>query len=229
MHKSSRRKALYDSVTGYLAGQNALGRTLVIGPHKKHPLLDDFAAKVNVVGVDISPGPTYENSIKANANVLPFNDNTFDTILCMQVLEHDKYFWKSLSEIRRVAKQGSLVVFSVPGYDKTAKDKLRNEYNRVLLNIGMSTLGIIPGRNAERAMEDINESAAANDVLYKFYRFLKWDSRDTKTYRMHNIPGDYYRFSKQAAESVFLNGMVEKDVDVILDPPTIIAKGVVQS
>lgn len=95
------------------------------------------------IGINLDGGASYkmrsaklENEyriVEANANNMTcFRDNLFDTVLCNSVLEHDKYFWKTISEICRVAKEGALIVIGAPGYDilsdvrlNTDKSKLR--------------------------------------------------------------------------------------------------------
>lgn len=48
------------------------------------------------------------------AESLPFRDNSFDKLLCSEVLEHILDDNQAISEIQRVAKQGATVVFTVP-------------------------------------------------------------------------------------------------------------------
>lgn len=55
--------------------------------------------------------------VKGNANAMTcFDDDRFDTVLCNAVLEHDKFFWKTISEISRVTKSGGLIVIGAPGF-----------------------------------------------------------------------------------------------------------------
>jgi len=55
--------------------------------------------------------------LKVNSNDMTcFGDQQFDAVLCNSVLEHDKYFWKTLAEIRRVVRIGGLVAIGAPGY-----------------------------------------------------------------------------------------------------------------
>ena len=59
--------------------------------------------------------------VRGNANAMTmFADASFDTVLANSVLEHDPRFWETLSEIRRVARPGALVVIGVPGYTSPA-------------------------------------------------------------------------------------------------------------
>lgn len=62
--------------------------------------------------------------LKLDANDLTFfADQRFDAVLCNAVLEHDRFFWKTLAEIRRVTRVGGLVVIGAPGYRNLPYEK----------------------------------------------------------------------------------------------------------
>src|SRR5882757_9510429 len=68
------------------------------------------------IGIDLDGPHEYRDFkiVKGNANSMDcFQDNQFDAVLCNAVLEHDKYFWKTLQEIKRVTKPGGLIVIGV--------------------------------------------------------------------------------------------------------------------
>lgn len=52
--------------------------------------------------------------INAEAEKLPFNDESFDKVLCSEVLEHIKEDTATLKEISRILKPGGTLVMSVP-------------------------------------------------------------------------------------------------------------------
>jgi len=52
--------------------------------------------------------------IVAKADDIPFDDEYFDNVTCLDMLEHDATFWKSIPEMFRVLKTGGLFVLSVP-------------------------------------------------------------------------------------------------------------------
>ena len=91
-------------------------------------------ADVQVVGVDLSlqdlqtaseryqPYLEQDNNNKSfgllngNALQLPFADNTFDKVICSEVLEHIPDYEGVLKEIQRVLKPGGLFCASVPRF-----------------------------------------------------------------------------------------------------------------
>ena len=52
----------------------------------------------------------------ANALQLPFADNSFDKIICSEVLEHIPDYLSALNEIERILKPGGVAAISVPRY-----------------------------------------------------------------------------------------------------------------
>ena len=186
---------MYREFERICSAQSAGGKVLEIGavPSDKSLLHMDClqgAREKNGINLD---GP-YEyrdiRIVKGNANDMScFADATFDTILCNATLEHDKYFWKSIAEIKRIAKSGCLIVIAVPGYTKLAFEKF---------------------------------------FLFKLlrkFRPLKFLTNSSLTFHVHRSPGDYYRFSHQALEEVFFDGMLDVNVYTLMIPPRVIGYG----
>ena len=62
------------------------------------------------------------HAVVGNANdMYMFEDESFDLVVSNATFEHDKYFWLSLAEIRRVTRPGGLVVIGVPGFTKEGR------------------------------------------------------------------------------------------------------------
>ncbi len=114
------------------SGSDIHGIILEIGTTPDHQSLLSMKALQNAkekIGIDIN-GPFEYNDItvvKGNANSMTcFGDNQFDVVLCNAMLEHDKYFWKTVIEIKRVCKPGGLVIIGVPGFAEfPAEEKIR--------------------------------------------------------------------------------------------------------
>jgi SAM-dependent methyltransferase len=64
-------------------------------------------------------------AVTGNANDMSdFKRDSFDLVLCCSTLEHDKRFWLSVGEMKRVLRPGGLLVVGVPGY---VKDEERDQ------------------------------------------------------------------------------------------------------
>ncbi|PQA85380.1 methyltransferase domain-containing protein [Hyphococcus luteus] len=148
-----------------LSGRNVGERVLEIGAVPTSDSLLNLKAFDNCaerVGVNLDGGESYifgatsdekrYNIVKANANDMPqFSDSYFDTIITNSVIEHDKFFWKTISEIKRIAKNGALIAIASPGYDildNVRLPALKTKIRRFLINkfhfltLGTSTLDI---------------------------------------------------------------------------------------
>ncbi len=65
--------------------------------------------------------------IRCNSNNMKdnFADGQFKTVLSNAVIEHDKYFWRSLDEMKRVLAPGGILAVGAPGY--IARKHVKNE------------------------------------------------------------------------------------------------------
>lgn len=161
--------------------------------------LKALAGAKSKVGVNLE-GPAHFRDfeiLRADANELScFPGESFDTVLCNSVLEHDKYFWKSAGEMRRVTRPGGLIVFGVPGFITLPAERTASRLARLL-----SRLRITPS-----LLDPLDAS--------------------TLTLRTHAFPGDYYRFSPQAVREVLLDGLEDTGLHTLMVPPRIIGVGV---
>ena len=152
------------------------------------------------IGINLDGPYDYKDIkiVQGNANSMDcFQDNQFDAVVCNATLEHDKYFWKTLQEIKRVTKPGGLIVIGVPGYAKTRINKIKAIWSRIPLFRRLQS-----------------------------HQYLGVLFNSTVTFDIHNWPGDYYRFSPQAVREVFLEGLDQIEVRTIMLPPRLIGVGI---
>jgi len=75
-------------------------------------------ASANVIGLDLSPINTQDKipMVSGDALILPFNDNSFDIVICASLIEHIPEPFLLLKEIYRVLKSGGLLYLSFPPF-----------------------------------------------------------------------------------------------------------------
>lgn len=82
--------------------------------------IPDFAASrkiaLNLSFNKVSEELQKTEMVVGNSNALVFGDDSFDCVLSCSALEHDCYFWRSISEIRRVLKPSGYFIVGVPIY-----------------------------------------------------------------------------------------------------------------
>lgn len=92
------------------------GRLIDLGCGRK-PYENLFSVD-KYVGVDIEQsGHDHRNSkvdVFYDGKYLPFDDNTFDSAFCSEVLEHVFETDQTLQELRRVLKPGAMILITVP-------------------------------------------------------------------------------------------------------------------
>jgi SAM-dependent methyltransferase len=193
---------VYQEFERICAGRSILGSVLEVGAVPSDQTLlcmKSLEQASEKIGIDLDGPHEYKGIkiLKGNANAMDcFPNERFDTVVCNATLEHDKYFWKTLAEIKRVAKPGALVVIGVPGYAKFGVEKF----------------------SALLARSPILRRLQSHPYLNMFFT-------GTVTFQIHNWPGDYYRFSPQAVREVFFEGLQDVEVRSIMAPPRLFGIG----
>lgn len=102
---------------GGLIGPNSLLRSPALRGVERYCL--------NLVSLDSRRGIT---AVQGNANEMSmFDDDSFDLVVSNATLEHDKHFWLSLAEMRRVLAPGGLLIIGAPGYvENPGRDRGRS-------------------------------------------------------------------------------------------------------
>jgi ubiquinone/menaquinone biosynthesis C-methylase UbiE len=85
--------------------------------------ISELKNKANISGIDFSEKAVsfckmrgIENVILGGGEKLPWDDNRFDVVLVLDVLEHIEEDRKAIAEIHRVLKSGGMVIAFVPAF-----------------------------------------------------------------------------------------------------------------
>lgn len=141
-----------------------------------------------LVGINLDGGNAYKlgnkrrrnrySIVKGNANDMScFPDEHFCAVLCNAVLEHDKFFWRTLGEINRVTKKGGLIVIGAPGYDDLDNPVLREERDFVRRNIIKDNNRLLRG----------TLTLPIHDWPGDYYRFSPQAFREVVFEKMYNV------------------------------------------
>jgi SAM-dependent methyltransferase len=86
------------------------GRSLVRCPELAH-------AELMCLNVDEQQSQDSVTFVQGNGNDMGmFESDSFDIVASNAMLEHDRRFWLSVSEMRRVLRPGGLLFIGVPGF-----------------------------------------------------------------------------------------------------------------
>jgi SAM-dependent methyltransferase len=104
---------MHQSVRDFVSRYPIKGRILEVGSLDVNGTIRDMFPGTDYTGIDIRPGPGVDQ-VMSGAK-LEFPDNSFDGVLYLETMEHDKTFWLTLSEIARVLKEGGRLVITTRG------------------------------------------------------------------------------------------------------------------
>lgn len=125
-------KNFLKNITTFLKQKNSSWKVKLIAPYlaDRESILDfgcgdllfsqTLLAKlpgIKITGIDIVDLPKRPEDIRFvlyDGKVLPFKDNSFDTVICFYTLHHCKNAEESLKECLRVAKKRILIIESIP-------------------------------------------------------------------------------------------------------------------
>ena len=91
------------------------GRVLEIGSLDVNGEVREFFPDANeYIGIDMQKGAGVDIVINAHDIKKRFGENSFDTVVCLEMLEHDNAFWLTLRNIKWVLKKGGFFICSTP-------------------------------------------------------------------------------------------------------------------
>jgi ubiquinone/menaquinone biosynthesis C-methylase UbiE len=175
----------------------------------RHAISSFLTENIHVIGVDLSlrdlstarqrlnefcageqPADKSCTFIRASGLQLPFADNSFDKVICAEVLEHVPDYTAMLQEIQRVLRPGGIFTASVPRwFPEWICWRLSDEYHEV----EGGHVRIFTASQLRQAIEEKHMRRYARHwahslhVPYWWLRCLFWDTgEDAKLVRLYH-------------------------------------------
>lgn len=151
------------------------GKLLDVGAGEV-PWREFFPPSIEYVGVDVDTFSqfgmrSHPNVIYYDGKILPFEDSSFDHVLCVEVLEHVPDPMNFLVDIRRVMRQEATLIMTVPWSARI--HHLPNDFNR-FSRFGLAALLKSSGFSIVCIEERGNDVAAiANKLLVLMVRLIR--------------------------------------------------------
>ena len=134
--------------------------------------------------------PNPESITTGDAQALEFSDDCFDTVVCLEVLEHLPDYRKALDEIARVLKPGGILIATIP-YAKIGSPSRTNIHHLYE-----------PGENEFKS--EITKRYAASRFLYHRYSETTFESiaRTCRLRKLVGLQDQYAGISRGDAEQM---------------------------
>lgn len=103
-------------------------------PHDDGRVLDVGSLNVNgsvkhlfplakeYIGIDFREGPDVDIVLNGHDLTKQFSIYSFDNVVCMNMLEHDDKFWKTLEQMNMMLDTGGMLYLAWPGIDFPVHD-----------------------------------------------------------------------------------------------------------
>lgn len=91
------------------------GSVLDVGSYDVNGNVRGLFGGARYVGIDMRPGPNVDRVVDAHDLVETFGPESFDTVVCCEMLEHDPEFWTSLAQMGAVLKHGGRMLLTTRG------------------------------------------------------------------------------------------------------------------
>lgn len=99
-------------------------RGLVLDVGSKNRRYDAYFKQAKDI-VAIDTNPLLSDILKADTQLLPFKDMSFDTVISFEVFEYIQDYRLAFREINRVLKKNGLFIFSIPFLNPVHGDRIR--------------------------------------------------------------------------------------------------------
>lgn len=93
------------------------GRVLEIGSKDiTGTVREYFLDAKEYIGTDMERGFNVDLIIDAHDLLKKFKKESFETVLCLEMLEHDREFWKTIDKMQKLLKRSGFLIISTPTF-----------------------------------------------------------------------------------------------------------------
>ncbi len=145
------------------------GRILDIGSKNRRY---DLLLKNKPVAIDITENVS-KDVLQGDVNNLAFDDNSFDSIICLEVLEYIDTPEKAFLEMSRVLRSGGTLILSVPFMYREHDDMLRYTKKYLVTHLGRTFSSVecyLVGNAYSIILDTIKDKI--NKVKFRLFRYL---------------------------------------------------------
>ena len=88
------------------------GSVLDVGSYDVNGNVRKLFEGARYIGIDMRKGPNVDRVLDAHGLVEAFGPESFDTVVCCEMLEHDPEFWTSMAQMGAVLKSGGRMILT---------------------------------------------------------------------------------------------------------------------
>lgn len=93
------------------------GRVLEIGSlNINGSVREYFIGSIDYIGIDSVKGLGVDKVLNSHNILREWGANSFNTVLCLEMLEHDDKPWITIENIKEVLKKGGFLIISTPTF-----------------------------------------------------------------------------------------------------------------
>lgn len=195
-------------------------------------VIDEFRSKITwACGVDLNKEFTKKNicldEIKhGDLSAIPYENNTFDIVLSLWVVEHLKDLPKILREIHRVLKPGGYFIFSTPNKScllillkRLIKiERLVVVLNKILYGREEDVFPVFYRANDLKTLGGLLENSGFEDINLKLNYDPSYTSFNKITFKISNALDRFFEKSAPHFCKQHIVGMVRKPTEIQDDP-----------
>lgn len=126
LHLFSFTGSIKGNILDYGCGPGYLIEHILAWPHISCSAIDSSAKSVRIVNERFSQRKGWKRAVHVEQLPVPFGDDSFDLITCIETLEHvtDDFLRPLLAELHRLVRPGGRILFTTPNNEDLARGQV---------------------------------------------------------------------------------------------------------